>query len=92
MAARRAEESGDAILTGRISTPRRPRYQGATEGTIQMPDCPHCGEPALAGKSDGVQWWICQTQGCIAAFIDEDAPLTEDPRNPQTSLERGIHD
>ena len=54
------------------------------------PDCPYCGERAVAADRDDPQWWACPDETCgTIAFIDDDAPLAEDPRNPQAGLDGG---
>jgi len=51
-----------------------------------MPDCPDCGAAAYIPER-GRPWWTCPADACdLIAFIDESAPATEDPRDPQTTL------
>jgi hypothetical protein len=51
------------------------------------PDCRHCGQAAHLTEKRDPTWWACRNEECVTmAFIDDDAPLTEDPRNPQAGL------
>jgi hypothetical protein len=51
-----------------------------------MPDCPGCGAAGYIAKQ-GLPWWTCPNDDCsVAGFLNDDAPATEDPRNPQAGL------